>query len=104
MGVGMIGKGDSFIRDFFRQESAGGMLLMAAALLAIVLANSPLGSYYTLLIQTPVAVKIGPLGIDKPLLLWINDGLMAVFFLLVGLELKREFVEGELSDRVYPKA
>lgn len=80
-------------------ESAGGILLMLAATVAIVLANSPLQSYYALLIDTPVEVRVGALEIAKPLLLWINDGLMAVFFLLVGLELKRELLEGELSDK-----
>jgi NhaA family Na+:H+ antiporter len=88
----------SFITRFFQQESAGGILLMGAALLAIVLANSPLNAYYALLIDTPVAIRIGALEIAKPLLLWINDGLMAVFFFLVGLELKREVLEGELSS------
>ncbi len=89
----------SFITDFLRSESAAGVLLMGAAVLAIVLANSPLGHYYNLLIDVPVIIKVGALGLDKPLLLWVNDGLMAVFFLLVGLELKRELVEGELSDK-----
>jgi len=90
---------NSFITRFLQQESAGGILLVGAAFLAIVMANSPLAGYYTLLIDTPVAIKIGALEIAKALLLWVNDGLMAVFFLLVGLELKREFLEGELSDR-----
>jgi NhaA family Na+:H+ antiporter len=89
----------SFITEFLRSESAGGVLLMGAAVLAIVLANSPLAHYYDLLIDVPVIVKVGALGLDKPLLLWVNDGLMAVFFLLVGLELKRELIEGELSDK-----
>jgi len=71
---------------------------MLAAILAVVLANSPMQSYYDMFIGTPVEVRIGGLEIAKPLLLWINDGLMAVFFFLVGLELKRELIEGELSD------
>jgi len=90
---------NTFIGQFFQQESAGGILLICAALLAIILANSPLNNYYSLLIDTPVVIKIGALGLDKPLLLWVNDGLMAVFFLLVGLELKRELLEGELADK-----
>jgi NhaA family Na+:H+ antiporter len=87
------------ISDFLKLESAGGILLMLAATLALILANSPFASYYGLLISTPVEVRIGQLEIAKPLLLWINDGLMAVFFFLVGLELKRELIEGELSDK-----
>ncbi len=90
----------SAIREFLRMESAGGILLFFAALLAIVFANIPfLSAYYELLLSTPVEVRVGALHIGKPLLLWINDGLMAVFFFLVGLELKRELVEGELADR-----
>jgi len=87
------------ISDFLKKESAGGITLMLAALVAIIFANSPLDTYYRLLLSTPVEVRVGALEIAKPLLLWINDGLMAVFFLLVGLELKRELIEGELSDR-----
>ncbi len=85
------------IKKFLHHESASGILLMGTAVLAIIFANSPLSSYYNLLIDTPVVVAIGNFTINKPLLLWVNDGLMAVFFLLVGLELKREFVEGELA-------
>ena len=90
---------NTFITKFLQQESAGGILLVGAALLAIFLANSPFAHLYQLLIDTPVEIKIGALEIAKPLLLWVNDGLMAIFFLLVGLELKREFIEGELSNK-----
>lgn len=88
----------SFIADFFKLESAGGIILMAAAVLAVICANTPLRIYYSLLLDTPVEIRIGALHIAKPALLWINDGLMAVFFFLVGLELKREIMEGELSE------
>ncbi len=88
----------SFIANFFRMEASSGIVLMFATVLALVFANTALHSYYDLFLDTPVAVKIGALEIAKPLLLWINDGLMAVFFFLVGLELKRELIEGELSD------
>ena len=91
----------NYFKQFIRQESAGGILLIIAAFIAIVLANSPLVSFYNLLIDTPVEIRVSALEIAKPLLLWVNDGLMAVFFLLVGLELKRELLIGELSD---PKA
>ena len=89
---------NNFIADFLRLESAGGILLIAAAGLAILFANTPLVSAYQALLSVPVEVRVGNLEIAKPLLLWINDGLMAIFFFLVGLELKRELVEGELSD------
>lgn len=95
----MSSKPTSFIASFLKMESAAGLLLMFAALVAIVCANSPLQSLYALFLDVPVEIRVGPLEIAKPLLLWINDGLMAVFFFLVGLELKRELVEGELSER-----
>jgi NhaA family Na+:H+ antiporter len=86
-----------WLQDFMRQDSAGGILLIFAAFLAMVLENSPLNLLYDALLDTPVEIRIGELHLAKPLLLWINDGLMAVFFLLIGLEVKREFLEGELS-------
>jgi NhaA family Na+:H+ antiporter len=94
----MIYQKDSFIKSFFKMESSGGILLFIAAVIAIIIANSPLASYHELLLSTPMEIRIGSLEIAKPLLLWINDGLMAIFFFLVGLELKRELLEGELSD------
>lgn len=83
---------------FFEHEAAGGILLMVAAVSALILDNSPLSWLYDMLLSTPVAIQIGALVINKPLLLWINDGLMAIFFFLVGLEIKREIVEGRLSS------
>ncbi|MGB3847437.1 MAG: Na+/H+ antiporter NhaA [Sphingopyxis sp.] len=88
----------SALRDFLESESAGGMLLIAAAALAMILANSPFGEAYHHIIHAvtgPVlSDKLGPMTVH----LWINDGLMAVFFLLVGLEIKREFVDGRLAS------
>ena len=88
----------SFIEDFLRLEAAGGILLVAAAALALIWANSPWAAAYDGLLETPVTVRIGALELDKPLLLWINDALMAIFFLIVGLEIKREFLQGELAS------
>lgn len=86
------------LKDFLKLESASGILLILASILALVLANSVLSGHYRSLLDIPVHIRVGNLEIAKPLLLWINDGLMAVFFFLIGLELKREFVEGELSE------
>jgi len=86
------------LREFLKMESASGILLVAAAILAMVVNNSPLSSLYDHLLSMPVEIRVGAVHIDKPLLLWINDGLMAVFFFLVGLEIKREVLEGELSN------
>ena len=85
------------ITEFMRLETAGGILLLSAAVLAMIIANSPLDWLYDALLDTPVSISVGDLAIDKPLLLWINDGLMAIFFFLIGLEIKREIVEGEMS-------
>jgi Na+:H+ antiporter, NhaA family len=87
------------IREFMRLESASGLLLLLAAILALIASNTPLAPLYDLFLGTPVEVRVGALHLDKPLLLWINDGLMAIFFLVVGAEIKRELVEGELSSR-----
>jgi len=85
------------IETFLKKESASGIILMFAAIFAMIFANSPWVSWYNLLLDVPVVVAVGSFEIAKPLLLWINDGLMALFFFLVGLELKREFLEGNLS-------
>ena len=88
-----------FLKEFMHHESAAGLLLMATALLAMLVANSAWSAHYLALLQVPVTVQVAEFGIHKPLLLWINDGLMAIFFLLVGLELKREWLVGELADK-----
>jgi Na+:H+ antiporter, NhaA family len=88
----------SVIQEFFDSESASGILLMAAAVLALIIANSPLSSYYFNVLNSYITVGLPFVEINKPLILWINDGLMAIFFLLVGMEIKRELVKGELSN------
>lgn len=87
------------IKNFLEKETAGGILLVAASVLALICANSPLAEYYNKLLYITGELRIEDFSIAKPVLLWINDLWMAVFFFLVGLELKRELVEGELSDR-----
>lgn len=86
------------LKEFIRLESASGILLIIAALLAMLVENSAAKGFYDALLGTPVEIRIGEFEIAKPLLLWINDGLMAIFFFLIGLEVKREFLAGELSD------
>lgn len=86
------------IKNFFKLEAASGILLFAFAVLALVLANSGLKDIYFSFLDTPISVRLGDFSIDKPLLLWVNDGFMAVFFTLVGMEVKRELFEGALSS------
>ncbi|BCZ94153.1 Na+:H+ antiporter, NhaA family [Thermus arciformis] len=86
------------LQQFLESEAKGGFLLFFAALLAFFLANSPLVGAYFGLREVPVGLKVGAFALEKPLLLWVNDLLMALFFLLVGLELKREMLAGELKE------
>jgi len=86
------------IRRFLKLEAASGLILMAAAVLALIFANSPLSNVYEQLLAIKLTVAVETFAISKPILLWINDGLMAIFFLVVGLELKREAVLGELNS------
>ena len=88
------------VRQFIQSESSGGIVLAAAALLALVLSNSPLATWYYAFVQLPGEVRIGEdwLVLSKPLVIWVNDLWMAVFFFLVGLEIKRELVDGELAS------
>ena len=88
----------TIIEEFFRLEAAGGVLLVVASIIALIWANTPWRTLYTGLLSVPVGVHVASLALDKPLLLWINDALMAIFFLLVGLEIKREVLQGELSS------
>ena len=86
------------IKEFLRYESASGILLLAAAILAMLIQNSPASHFYDALLDLHVEIRVGNFQIAKPLLLWINDGLMAIFFFLIGLEVKREVLDGELSE------
>ncbi len=92
-------RGAKPFRQIISGDTVGGVLLIAATAAALMFSNTSLAGLYGSFLDTRINVTIGEFAIDKPLLLWINDGMMAVFFLLVGLELKREFLEGELSDR-----
>ncbi|MGW8246530.1 MAG: Na+/H+ antiporter NhaA [Acidiferrobacterales bacterium] len=86
------------IKEFLRYESASGILLLAATILAMLIQNSPASHLYDALLDLHVEIRVGNFQIAKPLLLWINDGLMAIFFFLIGLEVKREVLDGELSE------
>ncbi len=86
------------IKSFLKLESAGGILLIFATILALIFANTPLTAAYQSFLNIPVEIRFGDFDIAKPLLLWINDGLMAIFFFMVGLELKGELIDGELSE------
>ena len=86
------------IQRFLKLESAGGILLLFSAAVAMLLANSPLSSQYNDFLNLPVSLQIGSFSINKTLIHWINDGFMAVFFVLVGMEVKKELFEGTLSS------
>ncbi|MEZ8016728.1 MAG: Na+/H+ antiporter NhaA [Ascidiaceihabitans sp.] len=90
---------------FFSHEASGGILLMLSALAAMIVANSALSGLYESVLGAKFSILINGEGLSKPLILWINDGLMAIFFFLIGLELKREILEGKLknpSDIILP--
>ncbi len=86
------------IREFLKLEAAAGIVLVISAGLALVMANTVLAPFYQVFLDVPVVVQVGALKLAKPLLLWVNDGLMAIFFFLIGLEIKREVLQGELSS------
>jgi NhaA family Na+:H+ antiporter len=86
------------LEKFFKLEAAGGILLIIAAVLAMLLKNSGFADIYEAFLDTPGEVRIGELYIAKPLFLWVNDALMAIFFFMIGMEVKREIMVGELSE------
>ncbi len=94
----MIDRVEKALKDFLKQESAGGIVLIVSALLALIVANSPLADAYFGTLNTKLNVSFGNFEINKGLILWINDGLMAIFFFLIGLEVKREIIDGQLSS------
>lgn len=87
-----------FYRAMIQHDAAGGVLLVLAAVLAMAMANSAMQGWYESFLNIPVTFAFADFNISKPLLLWVNDGLMAIFFFLVGLEVKREIFEGHLSS------
>ncbi len=89
---------NKMISEFIKKESSAGILLIIVTILALILQNSPLSNFYNSFLHTHVEIRFGDLQIAKPLLLWVNDGLMAIFFFLIGLEVKREVLEGHLSS------
>jgi len=89
---------ESTIYTFLQRESSAGILLIFITIIALILQNSPLSQAYSGFLYAPVEIRFGAFEIAKPLLLWVNDGLMAVFFFLIGLEVKREVLEGHLSS------
>ncbi|WP_321325855.1 Na+/H+ antiporter NhaA [uncultured Parasphingorhabdus sp.] len=93
----MVKKMSAALQEFIAQETSAGIILFCAAVAAMIAMNSAFNPYYLAFLDIPVAVQFGALEIAKPLSLWINDGLMAIFFFLVGLEVKRELIEGQLS-------
>lgn len=90
---------NSFIGKLLSLESSAGIILIVATVFAMALKNSPLTELYQGFLMMPIGINVGEAGINKPLLLWINDGFMAIFFLMVGMEIKRELIEGHLQTK-----
>ena len=86
------------LKQFIKLEASGGVILLLVLIVTLALANSPLNASYQAFLDSPVHIGIGTLILEKPALLWVNEGLMAIFFMLLALEIKREFLEGELSE------
>ena len=86
------------IEEFIQKESAGGILLILTTILALILSNTFMSPLYQSFLHIPVEIRVGSLHLDKSLYHWVNDGLMAIFFFLIGLEVKREILEGHLSS------
>lgn len=86
------------IEDFIKKESSAGIILILVTVLALLLKNSPFSGWYDTFLHIPLEIGVGPFHLEKSLLHWINDGLMTIFFLLIGLEVKREIIEGHLSS------
>ena len=93
-----MNKAISRIQAFMQMEASAGLVLMGVAVLAMIAANTGFAGAYEAFLNTKIRVGIGEFEIYKPALLWINDGLMAIFFFLIGLEIKREVLKGELSS------
>ncbi|VAX34591.1 Na+/H+ antiporter NhaA type [hydrothermal vent metagenome] len=88
----------NIIEEFIEKESTSGILLILATVLALAFSNTSLSIWYESFLHVPVGIHVGTLNLEKSLYHWVNDGLMAIFFLLIGLEVKREIVEGHLSS------
>ncbi|MFA9374085.1 MAG: Na+/H+ antiporter NhaA, partial [Poseidonibacter sp.] len=86
------------VRKFLEKESTAGLILIFVTIIALIFSNTFLSEFYTTFLHTKIELRVGDfLEISKPLILWVNDGLMAIFFLLIGLEIKRELILGHLS-------
>ena len=88
----------TFIEEFIKKESSSGILLIFATILALIFSNTFIAPFYESFLHIPVGIRVGEFHLDKSLYHWVNDGLMAIFFLLIGLEVKREILEGHLSS------
>jgi NhaA family Na+:H+ antiporter len=88
----------AYTKQFLQKESSSGIILIFITIIVLIISNSPLSQLYHSLLSTHVEIRISEFHIDKALYHWVNDGLMAIFFLLIGIEVKREVLEGDLSS------